>query len=100
MRFATIITHVLRPGLAFDTSVMESRVVAAAVFALLQENASLLAIEFACYLCAFLLLLHIHSSGKRNATMLLAATLQVVVVDQVFFSSTRWHAQSLVCRFV
>lgn len=79
---------------------MESRVVAAAVFALLQENASLLAIEFACYLCAFLLLLHIHSSGKRNATMLLAAALQVVVVDQVFFSSTRWHAQSLVCRFV
>lgn len=75
---------------------VQARVVSIALFGLLQENVSLLTIEAASYLCAFLLLLHVHSSGKRNATMLAAAALLAVIVELLFFDQKRWHAQALV----
>lgn len=73
-----------------------ARVVTVAFVALLQENVSLLTIEVASGLCAFLLLLHVHSSGKRSATMLAAAALLAAIVELVFFGYKRWHAQALV----
>ncbi|DBA01669.1 TPA: hypothetical protein N0F65_010320 [Lagenidium giganteum] len=73
---------------------VESRVVSIAIFGLLQENVSLVTIELVTYLCAFVLMLHVHSSGKRNATMLVAAALQIILVDLVLFSGRRWHAQA------
>ncbi|CAI5702186.1 unnamed protein product [Peronospora effusa] len=62
----------------------------------LNENISLAIVEGATYFSLFLLLLHVYSSGKRNATMLLAAMLQVLVVELIFYHSDRWHAQALV----
>ncbi|RLN70148.1 hypothetical protein BBJ28_00022253 [Nothophytophthora sp. Chile5] len=76
--------------------VVPSSVMAVAFFGLLQENLSLAVVEVTTYLCVFLLMLHVHSSGKRNATMLVAAALQILVVELVFYSQTRWHAQALV----
>lgn len=73
-----------------------SRLVAAAFLGLVQENLSLVTIEIICYLLVFLLLLHIHSSGKRNATMFVAAALVVMLVELLFFRGKRWHAQALV----
>ncbi|TMW56293.1 hypothetical protein Poli38472_008941 [Pythium oligandrum] len=73
-----------------------SRVVSIAFFGLVQENVSLLSIEIVCYLTTFLLMLHIHSSGKRNATMLAAAFVQLVIMELLFFGQKRWHAQSLI----
>jgi hypothetical protein len=73
-----------------------SRVVSLPVFALLQENLSLLTIEIVSLLASFLLLLHIHSSGKRNATMFAAAAVQLIAMELLFFREKRWHAQSLV----
>ena len=61
----------------------------------LNENISLATVEGATYVSAFFLLLHVYSSGKRNATMLLAAMLQVLVVELIY-RSDRWHAQALV----
>ncbi|CEG47846.1 uncharacterized protein PHALS_05176 [Plasmopara halstedii] len=52
--------------------------------------------EGATYLNFFILLLHVYSSGKRNATMLIAAILQVLIVELTFDDSDRWHAQALV----
>ena len=73
-----------------------SRTISTAFFGLLQENVSLATIEITSYMCAFLMGLHIYSSGKRNATMLAAAALHVTLVDYVVFTGMRWHAQALV----
>lgn len=73
-----------------------AREVTVAFVALLQENVSLLAIEVASCLCTFLLLLHVHSSGLRSATMLVAAALLSAVIELLFFGHKRWHAQALV----
>ena len=73
-----------------------SRVMPIAFLGLLNENVSLVIVEIVTYLSAFLLLLHVHSSGKRNAAMLIAAVLQVLLVELFFHCGDRWHAQSLV----
>lgn len=73
-----------------------SRVVAAAFLGLVQENLSLVTIEIVCYLLLFLLLLHIHSTGRRSATLFAASALVVVMLELVFFRGKRWHAQALV----
>ncbi|TDH69036.1 hypothetical protein CCR75_004755 [Bremia lactucae] len=41
-------------------------------------------------------MLHANSSGKRNATMLISAILQVLIVELIYCNSDRWHAQALV----
>lgn len=73
-----------------------SRLVAAAFLGLVQENLSLVTIEIIGYLLAFLLLLHIHSSGKRNAAVFVSASLVVMLIELLFFRGKRWHAQALV----
>ncbi|KAJ0403567.1 hypothetical protein P43SY_009015 [Pythium insidiosum] len=73
-----------------------SRVVSIALFGLLQENVSLLTIEVVTYLSMFLLMLHIHSSGKRNATMFVAAAVQIFLMEWLLFGERRWYAQALV----
>lgn len=75
-------------------TMVHSRVVSIAIFGLLQENVSLISMEVVSYLAAFVQMLHIHSSGKRNATMLIAAALQSILLDQLWFRQTRWHAQA------
>ncbi|KAI9911796.1 hypothetical protein PsorP6_008733 [Peronosclerospora sorghi] len=76
--------------------VVTSRVMPIAFLGLLNENISLAIIEGTTFLSFLLLMLHVHSSGKRNATMLIAAMLQVFVVELCFYNSDRWHAQALV----
>lgn len=76
--------------------VATSRVMPIAFLGLFNENVSLAAVEGATYLSVFLLMLHVHSSGKRNATMLTAAVLQILVVELFFYSHSRWHAEALV----
>ncbi|KAE9040412.1 hypothetical protein PR003_g1421 [Phytophthora rubi] len=76
--------------------VATSRVMPIAFLGLFNENVSLAAVEGATYLSVFLLMLHVHSSGKRNATMLTAAVLQVVIVELLFYCHSRWHAEALV----
>jgi hypothetical protein len=77
-------------------SMVPSRTVSIAFLGLLQENVSLAVIEITSYLCTFILLLHLHSSGKRNVTMLLASMLHVILTDCFVYTDMRWHAQSLV----
>ncbi|KAG2523296.1 hypothetical protein BBO99_00004530 [Phytophthora kernoviae] len=76
--------------------VATSRVMPIAFLGLLQENLSLAVVEGVTYLSVFLLMLHVHSSGKRNATMLIAAMLQVMIVELLFYNTERWHGQALV----
>lgn len=76
-------------------TMVPSRVVSIAFFGLLQENVSLLTMEVVALLASFLLMLHIHSSGKRNATMFAAAVVQLIAMELLFFEGKRWHAQSL-----
>ncbi|KAG7397165.1 hypothetical protein PHYBOEH_001159 [Phytophthora boehmeriae] len=78
------------------TMVATSRVMPIAFLGLLQENLSLAVVEGVTYLSVFLLMLHVHSSGKRNATMLIAALLQVMIVELVFYDTERWHGHALV----
>lgn len=77
-----------------------SRVVSIAFFGLVQENLSLLSMEIIAYLTSFLLLLHIHSSGKRNAIMFVATVVQLISMETLFFSNKRWHGQALVCNII
>jgi hypothetical protein len=76
-----------------------SHVVSIAFFGLLQENLSLLMMEIVTYLCMFILMLHVQSSGKRNATMLVASVVQLLFMELILMHEKRWHAQALVRYF-
>ena len=72
-----------------------SRVTPIAFLGLLGDNASLVVVESVACLSTSLLLLHVHSSGKRNAAVWVAALFQVLLVELFLHSDDRWHAQSL-----